>query len=288
MKRTKLFIPLLTMLSILLFATSCLDDNLLDNESEEAKLTEVSAIAENESDDVLEVLAEAEATQPIIDPIGRTMAWYYECATLTNDKENNIFTIDFGEKCVGPYGRTRSGKIIIAYDGSLNDGFSDRIITFENYVVNNREVSGQIELLNTKENIGGDRESTKKLVDFKVEFPNGHSVSYNGNRTRLWTEGVGDEDPSNNVFEITGSVTGIWSNGRTFTHTIVEPIISKWSCAANGGFARVAGVVEVQRLNGFVNRTRITDYGDGECDNEITVTIGKRVFTIILNNNIPA
>lgn len=283
MKRNTYLITLLAVVCLSFFATSCLNDDLLDNESEEAALTEVAAVAENESDDILEVIMDAESTQPIIDPIGRTTDWDYPCATLTNDTENFIFTIDFGSGCVGPYGRTRSGKIIVAYEGSLHDGFSDRIITFENYVVNNREISGQIELRNTMENLDGSRLSTKKLVDFKVEFPNGHSVSYNGERNRLWTEGVMDEDPSNNVFEITGSVTGTWSTGRTFTHTIVEPIISKWSCAAEGGFARVAGVVEVQRLNGFVNRTRITDYGDGTCDNEITITIGQRVYTITLN-----
>lgn len=281
MKRNASLITLLAVLSLPFLITSCLNDGLLDNESEEKNLTEISALAENESDDVMEMLTEAEASVTAED--ARVTGWDYPCAEVTNDTENNILTIDFGTGCVGPYGRTRSGKIIVAYDGDLSQGF-DRVITFDNYVVNNRKVGGEIEVFNTRDNQDGSRESTKKLVDFKVEFPNGHSVSYNGNRSRLWTEGVADGDPSNNVFEITGSVTGTWSNGRTFTHTIVEPVISKWSCAANGGFARVAGVVEVQRLNGFINRTRITDYGNGECDNVITVTIGQRVYTITLSS----
>jgi hypothetical protein len=271
---------------IAVMAVSCLsDENLLTNESEEAEMAELSSVGENESDDVLEVVNEAEMS--IAAEAGRVGEWDYPCATVTNDTEANIITIDFGTNCVGPYGRTRSGKVFIAYSGEVNDGISNRIITFENYTVNNKEVTGQIELRDIVENEDGTLSATKKLIDLKVAFPNGASVTYNGSLTRLWTEGVRDGDTSNNVFEITGSVQGIWSNGRTFTHTIVEPIISKWSCAANGGFARVAGVVEVQRLSGFVNRTRITDYGDGECDNMITITIGQRVYTITLSNTIP-
>jgi hypothetical protein len=260
-----------------LAATSCNDDEtLVDNESEEAQMTEFASVGENESDDVLEVLDQAEVSQS-----AKSAAKTNElCAVVTNDAENNVLTIDFGDGCVGPYGRTRSGKILIAYSGAINDGVSNRIITFDNYVVNNKAVTGSIELRDITVNEDGTIASTKKLVGLTITFPNGESVTYNGSRTREWIEGMRDGDPSNNVFRITGSVEGTWSNGRTFTHVIVEPIISDWSCAAEGGFARVSGIVEVKRLGGYVSRKRVTNYGDGTCDNSFTVTIGKRVFEI--------
>lgn len=269
---------LMAIVCVALAATSCSDDEtLMDNESEEAAMAELSSVGENESDDVLEVLDQVEMSFGGGDEAGKVNEM---CAVVTNDTENNILTIDFGEGCVGPYGRTRSGKIIIAYSGTVNDGVSNRIITFENYVVNNRAVTGSIELRDITVNEDGTISSTKKLVGLTIMFPNGESVVYNGSRTRVWTDGVRDGDPFNNKFRITGTVDGVWSNGRTFRHRIVEPIISDWSCAASGGFARIAGVVEIERLRGFVKRLRRINYGDGTCDNRITVIIGTRVFEI--------
>ena len=277
--KTKFFLKssLLAILCIALAATSCSDDEtLMDNESEEAEMAELSSVGENESDDVLEVLDQVEMSSG-----GDEGAKVSElCAVVTNDTENNILTIDFGTGCVGPYGRTRSGKIIIAYSGTLNDGVSNRIITFENYVVNNRAVTGSIELRDITANEDGTISSTKKLVALTITFPNGQFVSYTGSRTRVWTDGVRDGDPFNNKFRITGTVDGVWSNGRTFRHRIVEPIISDWSCAASGGFARISGVVEIERLRGFVKRLRKIYYGDGTCDNRIIVVIGTRTFEI--------
>jgi hypothetical protein len=275
--KTKFFLSASLAAILALTATSCLDDDaLLNNEAEEAEMTSMASINENESDDVLEVVSQSEASIES-DGAGRLNEL---CAIVTNDAENSILTIDFGTGCVGPYGRTRSGKIIVAYSGTINDGISSRIITFENYVVNNKGVSGSIELRDTTVNEDETVSSTKKLVALTITFPNGEFVSYTGSRSRLWTEGVLDGDPSNNVFIITGSVEGLWSNGRTFTHRITEPIVSDWSCAASGGFARVSGVVEVERLGGFVKRKRITRYGNGTCDNTITVIIGTREFVI--------
>jgi hypothetical protein len=280
------FLKLSTVLCLIALFGLAACDNELDlrsNETEEAQIAEAASVGENETDEVLELL---DAAETALDPAsnGRAATWDYPCAELTNDETAKIITIDFGDGCVGPYGRERSGKVLIAYSGVVNDGVSNRIITFENYEVNNRSVTGTIELRDISENTDGTLESTKRLIDLTVTFPNGESIVYNGSRTRKWLEGVRDGDPSNNVFEITGSVEGVASNGRTFTHRIVEPIVVDWSCRTAGNFARVAGLVEVERLRGFVNRTRSVDYGDGECDDQITITIGSRTFVVTVQD----
>jgi hypothetical protein len=272
---------LLATLLISFALSSC--DNELDlrsNDEEEAEIAENASVGENESDEVLEITEQVEASLDGSLTAGRSATWNYPCATVTNDKTSRVITIDFGTGCIGPYGRERSGKVFIAYSGAINDGISNRIITFENYVVNNKGIAGSIELRDIATNDDGTVQSTKKLVALTISYPNGESMVYNGSRTRRWLEGIRDGDPANNVFEITGSVEGIATNGRTFTHRIVEPIISDWSCRAAGKFARVAGLVEIERLNGFVSRKRIVNYGSGECDNKITVTIGNRTFEI--------
>jgi len=279
MKPTLSIIGIAASLSAVLLLTRC-NDEADANENEEIAIAQNASLAENETDEVLEMANQVESSLAPGSTGGRSSEWNYPCATVTNNQSAKTITIDFGSGCVGPYGRQRKGKMIITYSGQLNDGTSNRVITFDNYEVNNRQVQGTIELRNISVATDGTIQSTKKLTDLKVTFPNGDSVTYNGERTRKWIEGMRDGDTSNNVFEITGEVQAVSTNGRTFTHAITQPIISDWSCRTAGNFARVSGVVEVERLNGFISRKRTVDYGTGVCDNVITVTVGQRTVQV--------
>ena len=141
-----------------------------------------------------------------------------------------------------------------------------------------------VELRDVSINANGNLQSTKRLRDLTITFPNGQKVVYNGSRTREWLAGAGDDDPTNNKYKITGTVTGESTTGRSFTQEIVEPIIADWSCAAQGNFARVSGVVEMTKLNGYSVRKRTVYYGDGECDNVITITTFRRTYTVTIDN----
>ncbi|MEJ1236577.1 hypothetical protein WBG78_00525 [Chryseolinea sp. T2] len=245
------------------------------SDEEEEQAVESASVSDDASDDVLEVVGQVETQMAASG--GRT---YASCATVTKDKENKIITIDFGDGCVGPYGRERSGKIFVAYSGIVGDSLSNRIITFENFFVNHKGVTGTVELRDIEINDAGNLQSTKKLVDLKITFPNGEYVVYNGSRTRELISGYADNDPSNNVYRITGSISGQSTTGRSFTQEITTPIIANWACAAEGNFARVSGVVEMTKLNGYVARKRIVNYGEGECDNVITITTFRRTFEV--------
>jgi hypothetical protein len=205
-----------------------------------------------------------------------------ECAEVSLDSENKKVTIDFGDGCIGPFGRERSGKVIVSYGGEFNDQMANRVITFENYFVNNRQITGAIELRNFNRNQEGFITATRTLSDYKVTFPDGNSVTVNGSMMREWIEGEGDGDPTTNVIRLTGSYEGISTRGRTYTHTITEPVIARFSCRAQGGFLRTAGVVEMIRSNENLDKQRVRKilYGDDTCDNTFTVIINDREFTI--------
>lgn len=249
-------------------------------DAEEESIVESASIGEDASDDALEITTIAEAE---ISAGGRSSASL--CATITKDTENKKIIIDFGDGCVGPYGRERSGKIIVTYSSEIGDSIANRIITFENYFVNNKGVTGTIELRDISVNESGNLQSVKKLIGLKITFPNGELVVFNGIRTRELISGGGDGDHSNNVYKITGSVHGESTTGRSFIHEIVEPVIADWSCAAAGNFARKAGVIEMLSLGGFKDRKRTVDYGDGECDNTIVITTFRRTYTVTINQN---
>jgi hypothetical protein len=262
--------------------TSCdREDRIKQGTNEEEEQTiESASIGEDASDDALEITAQAE--NQVAASGGRTNSEL--CATITHDDVNKKVIIDFGEGCIGPYGRERKGKIIVTYSSEVGDSIANRIITFENYVVNDKGVTGTIELRDVSVNGFGNLQSTKRLVALTISFPNGEQVIFNGSRTREWISGAGDGDRNNNVYRITGSVSGESTTGRSFTHEIVEPIIADWSCAAQGNFARITGVVEMTKLGGYINRKRTVDYGNGECDNTFVVTTYRRTYVVTVSN----
>jgi hypothetical protein len=280
--KTRIFNSISTLLFILSLLASCQQDESLDQgtEQEEEQVIESASVSEDASDDALEMSALAE-TQ--LTAVGGK-AEHDLCAEITHDVLNNKIIVDFGDGCVGPYGRERRGKIIITYSGEIGDSIANRIITFENYFVNNKGVTGTIELRDIAINAEGNLQCTKRLIDLTITYPNGVSVVFNGNRVREWIAGAGDDNRFNNLYRITGRVTGVWCNGRTFTHEIVEPIIADWSCAEKGNFARVAGVVEVTKLGGYKDRKRTVDYGDGECDNVIEITTFRRSYSVVVKD----
>lgn len=279
--KTKFLSSLYVVLLAGLFLTACdRDENLSQGTDEEEEQTmESASVGEDASDDALEITAQVDAE--LAASGGRSASTL--CATVTKDVEAKTVTIDFGDGCVGPYGRERKGKIIVTYSSEIGDSLANRIITFENYFVNGKGISGTIELQDISINVAGNLQSVKKLVDLTISFPNGEQIVFNGSRTRELISGYADGILTNNIYKITGSVSGISTTGRTFTHEITEPIISDWSCASAGNFARVSGKVEMTRLGGYVSRKRTVDYGDGECDNVITVTTFRRTYVVTVN-----
>ena len=279
--KTNFLKPIYALLIGALFLTSCdREDKLQGSNEEEEQVIESASISEEATDDALEITAQAESQ--VANAGGRANTDL--CAIITHDEANKKVIIDFGEGCIGPYGRERKGKIIVTYSTEVGDSIANRIITFEEYFVNNKGVTGTIELRDVSVNTSGNLQSTKKLIDLTISLPSGEQVVFNGSRTREWLAGAGDGDRYNNIFRITGSVNGESTTGRSFTHEIVEPIIADWSCAAQGNFARISGIVEMTKLGGYVNRKRTVNYGDGECDNKIVVTTFRRTYEITVNN----
>lgn len=275
--KTKFSRLMLMMIAAAIMTVSCEREESISqgSDEEEEQTIETASVSEDASDDALEMVSIAE-TQ-INNPGGRIAS---SCAVVTRNKEDKQIIIDFGDGCVGPYGRERKGKIIITYSGIVGDSIANRMITFDQYFVNNIGVTGTIELRDISINDDGNLQSTKRLVDLKATFPNGEYIVFNGSRTRELISGYADDDRSNNVYRITGSVSGSSTTGRSFTHSITTPVVANWGCAAEGGFARVSGVVELTKLGGYGSRTRIVDYGDGTCDNTITITTFRRKYEV--------
>lgn len=250
------------------------EDNATISTEAQIEMVENSTFATNLiTEDLNLILMGAEAQ-------GKPAAKPSTCAVFTWNVTTNTLTIDFGTGCVGPYGRERSGKVIVTFVGKVGPKTADKIITFDHYVVNNVGISGEIKVGKFTENTNGFLESSITLIGYTHTYPNGNKLTINGTRTREWTSGVLDHDFSNNVFRLTGGISGVSTTGRSFTHNIIEPIISDFNCRTNGGFLRVEGVKEFLYEGIMTDYSRKVIYGDGNCDNMYTIIINDKEYTI--------
>jgi hypothetical protein len=271
-------VKMLALCAVLLFAQACEDEKETPlTEAEEMEVAEESNVAENTMEEDVQdfdsMIAESESDG------GRAGE---ACVVITRDSEAKTITLDFGEGCVGPHGKERSGKVIFAYGGEFGDNLANRVITFEDYFVNNKEITGRIELRDFNLNSEGHRTLTRKLLGYTVHFPNGHEFEINGSTTIESIAGQDDDDRFNDVLSITGSYTGESTRGRKVEFTISEPVIASFPCRAVGNFLRIDGKTELKISNASRRRVRIVDYGDGDCDGIILITINNKVLTITL------
>ena len=78
-------------------------------------------------------------------------------------------------------------------------------------------------------------------------------------------------------------MSGVSSGGRSFTQDIISPVRTNFYCASLGDFARSQGVVELTVLEGYPNRKRTVDYGNGVCNNTITIETFRRTYGVSAN-----
>ena len=266
------------------YITACNDDQdapMIDTSDEDVEIFSEATLTNTLAEEDLEYVEMVASATEITG--GKAAGSHMpECAVVTKDLEAKTITVDFGDGCVGPFGRERSGKVIITFGGVFNDQLANRVITFDNYFVNNRQITGSIELRNINRSEEGYLTATRALNGYTVIFPDGNSVVINGSMTREWIEGEGDGDPLTNVIRLTGGYEGVSTRGLKYTHTITEPVIARFACRAQGGFLRTAGVIEMIRSNENISQQRVRKilYGDDTCDNTFTVIINGREFTI--------
>jgi hypothetical protein len=254
---------------IAIFNTSCQKENENPNQLTDAEI----AIAENET--------AVESAFEDIDDIAYESLFYTDaggriainedsplaCAERTHDIENKIITIDFGEGCEGPHGRVRSGKIIITYTDRMFVPGAVISMTFEDYYSDDRKIEGT----RTRTNIS---ESENDFLRFRIELENGKITWEDGTfatRDALWeVSRIRTPNPINDERIRTGSANGLNREGLNYMVTITNPIVWKRGCLPR---KRVMIPVEGTKVREVEERGSCTiDYGDGTCDNLVTIT----------------
>lgn len=283
MKKT--LMSLVIIAGITAIMTSCQKDDEVDFDT---TTSSDQTIAENSFNDLFKVVEEAEQSDgETNEKSGFGRGWTFgDCATVTIDPFGPVFpktiTIDFGDtNCVGTNGTERRGKIIAVITGRLWEEGSSKTISMEDYYVNDAKVEGIKIITNEGRNDEDFIYFSIVVENGRVTTEEGQVIEWYSNRERVWIEGEetnlfrhGMDGILDDVFLITGNGGGINRNGLSYTMLITKALRIQRDCRWI-----TEGTVEISPEE---EETRILDYGDGECDNIATVTVGNVVHEIIL------
>jgi len=182
--------------------------------------------------------------------------------------------IDYGTSCTGYDGVVRSGQILAHMTKAYPDSASLTIVTFNNYYVNNRLITGTERITNTGKNAAGHHTFDVEVQNGNLYSPDGITV-YNSIQQREWIEGDSTLlDPTDDVYMITGTANGTTTDNVHYTATITKALRVAVGCAWIE-----SGVVEITEPNIPVISL---DYGNGTCDNNAVATCSGYTFNIVM------
>ncbi len=194
--------------------------------------------------------------------------------TATN---NTIFpatlTLTFEDGCTTPNGAAASGSIVAVFNGLMFSPGTSFSLTFIDFVHNGNTISGNYLLTNDGEDANGQWTFTA-TVDGEVTTATGRVINYQsqriskmieGNDTNFFTNGL--SGIFDDVWGTTQESTITNSDGQVLTVSTPDLIRSPLTCRWP-----VSGFAELN-LN-IPETTGSLDFGDGDCDNKATLTIG--------------
>jgi hypothetical protein len=204
------------------------------------------------------------------------------CATATWTLADGIFTgtIDFGtEGCALENGNVLKGKITLTFSGNFSTAEQTINYTFDGFYHNGTKLQGSKTItrsLKSTELLQAVHPVFVCAVDMTVTFEDGSSYTRTGNRVREMTEGYNTlGNWKDNVFLITGSDKTTKSGGDSWSSSIQTPLRYEMSC--KNPFP-VSGTV----LKAKNDVLTLVDFGNGTCDNLVTVTTGDTTITLEL------
>lgn len=273
---------------ILLLAISCnTNDSISDAEN--------AALLQGETDELLEIENIEESIDDMIESLSFDLdqvdllknndSKLYvdphnipECANISASINDNtiILAIDFGDKCETEFENVLGGKILVQITHIAEESKKMIEFTFENFTFNNRGLEGSI----TKERFKRVNDTPSYSIihkELKITWENDSYSIIESDRKREWIEGFDNQIWSDNVYLITGNGTITKKDGKTKTIVITEALRREAFCKNI-----VSGKLEI--TNDVTSL--LLDYGEGECDNLATLTIGG-IETIIELKRIP-
>jgi hypothetical protein len=269
----------LLLVGSLALVVACKKENLVVSEDPSAASSAISTSAndDNTADAAFMDLKEVTDQTGVEATVKGIDSTKYPCAKITTKVDtiakSITATIDFGDKnCLCKDGKNRRGKIQVKITGNKNIVGSTVVYTAVDYFVNDHGVSGTKTLT-----VVDDNSFRIVVVNGKVTKANGGIITWNTDRTRTMTVGFDTKDnPSDDVFEVSGTTSGINAAGNAYKFTTLTPIVKARAC-----HWITAGKLKIERAGKL---DAVVDYGDGTCDSLATITVANKTFPFVMKH----
>lgn len=267
----------------LTFFMACKKDKATTTLADEAGYANDNAKLEQNFDDVQTIADQAAENGSLVgyrssDPtVTSDPTILSGCATITHDTISipHVLTIDFGPtNCMCNDGRYRRGQIIVTYNGHYRDSGYVHTITFNNYFVNDNQITGTKSVTNMGHNNLGQSYYNITVNGGIILANSAGTISWTSTRVRTWIAGENTIVRNDDVYSISGTSTVTRANNSTFSLNITSPLIKALNCNWIE-----QGTVQITPPN---NVLHTLDYGNGNCDNHATMTVNGNTYNIIL------
>ena len=276
MKTPKFLLAALMLFSVV--ATSCQKDEDINDPKDVNRAAVDNAKAENSFADLFKQASDG--MMQASETVTGNRAMYSSLsgtATLTIDPFDlttfpKTVTLDFGSTNVlCNDGNYRRGKIVMVATGWYHDSLSVITVTPDSYYVNDNLVEGLESFTCNGHNAAGHM-NHDVYIDGTVTGIDGSMISYHSERNYEWIEGeLTTLNPWDDVYLIHGTANGTNIYGEDYTMTVTTPLRVQAGCRWI-----TAGILVIES-NG---NQMIVDYGDGNCDGLVTVTINGNIYNI--------
>ncbi|MGB2305499.1 MAG: hypothetical protein ACPH4I_03260 [Flavobacteriaceae bacterium] len=284
-------LPVFCFFLLTLFLVGCSkDETSLNNSSDATLLIEnINALAFDQ--DLEELLSDAfdndESSSKTIQEASKGFtkdkfkSRYGDCATITHDEDTNRKTIFFGDNCNGSWKQSRTGTIVITYSEEKDILGSFRQTEFDDFFMNGVKIEGVRRTEITEIDADGNKTRESTLQNGKMIYEDGTFYT----KQKSFTYFTVVENDENQYTTLTGSSSGVSSEGESFSLTITKPIQYSYTCSLNKKFSK-KWKIPVKGVKSIVKgaETMIVDFGDGSCDLIATVTSNGISETINLFN----
>ncbi|HEY0744089.1 MAG TPA: hypothetical protein VGD40_21635 [Chryseosolibacter sp.] len=243
---------------------SCSDELENNGDPEDNSLTQAEVQEDYYNDDTEELTLSAISSTDVSGGKLKDTEQRLQCAVVTRvgDESSGTITIDYGTGCTGERGNVRKGKLVIVYSGRWNVSGSQWTITSESYSINDVVLAGSRVVRNVSES-DAVQAFEITMENTTLTFPDGAVARRTVHKRREL------ERDNNSILKrliIYGTAEGNNRNGRGYFIEILEPLVYERAC--EDVFIPVSG----KKLIKHGQREITVDYGNGECDNTVTIT----------------
>jgi hypothetical protein len=211
---------------------------------------------------------------------------------INKDNPSGTIRIDFGTGTTDASGVVRQGAIVILYYGKKNIANSYRELHYAGYSRNGVAFDNNM-VFRTTYTAGtvaspDSSHFNHSLTGGKLTFSDNTTISREADyNVAIVYDATSKKATSLTLSADTGanaklhSATGTTRAGKDYTMDITKPLVYKAECLATKNYFAVSGAKTITA--GLVTYT--IDYGDGTCDNTVTITVGGKSVTITVNGD---